>query len=431
MRKLFLVFLFFSGCVYYNTFYNARKYYDAGEFNKSIEKCEKILTYYPDSKYVDDAIFIMGKSHYNLKEFGEASMKLKQLVDGFPDSPFIKESYLLLGKIALEKGNLDESILFLDAAAGSSDPEIRMETFKTKLKIYLMMDEPQKAIQEGKRFIEEYKEHSKDAYYIIGNANRSVGDKKEALRMYKKAIEESGEKPSDALIYSLAELYTEMDSLSKALDVIGQREDSDSLCLLKGKTMKKLEDFAAAEKSLKLVEERKDSLGVVAKYNLGEIKEIQGDTSAAFELYKNASKIGEFGEISTKCRAKKEIFENIFFLQDLAEKAEEGKEEDEENYEKKDSSYAFFRIAEIYYLDLNKVSSGVEWYEKVYKEFPESNYAPKAIFALLQISLSRDSPLSLEKGKLLSLLTTKYPYTEYTRKAKEIYETYLQDTTGS
>ncbi len=432
MKKTLLVFLFFSGCVYYNTFYNAKKYYDEENYNKSIEKCKKILDKRRDSKYADDALFIMGKSYYHLKNFDEARINLKKLIEGFPSSPFRDESYLFLGKIALEKKDPDEAILFLDRASNSNDSETRIETFRTRLELYLLTDNPQKTIEEGEKIIDKYGEQSELVYYIIGNANRSIGNREKALEMYKKALKESKEEPSSKLIYSLAELYSEMDSLEKALSVIEKGTQNDSQSLLKGETLKKLGKFEEAEKTFRLVEQKKDSLGATAKYHLGEIKECQGDTSAALELYKEATSKGDFGEISKKALSKERVFENLSLLNSLSKKTETNKEyELTENFEKKDSAYLFFRIGEICYWDLEEKMKGIEWYKKVYETFPSSVYAPKAIFTLLNIDITEDSSYSAEANNLFSMLMGKYPNTPYARRAKELYGHYVQDTTGT
>jgi TolA-binding protein len=431
-QTLLVFFLFLSGCIYYNTFYNAKKYYDDKNYSKSIEKCKKTLDKHGNSKYADDALFIMGKSYYNLKNFDEAKASFKRLIEAFPASPFRDESYLFLGKIALEKKNTEDAVVFLEKASNSKDSEIRIETFKTKLELYLLTDDPQRTIEEGEKIIEKYGGHSEQVYYIIGNANRAIGDKQKALEMYKKALKESEEEPSGRLIYNLAELYSEMDSLEKTLSVIEKVKPNDTLNLLKGETLTKLKKFDEAEKSFRLVEQRRDSLGATAKYHLGEIKEYAGDTTAALELYKDAKTKGDFGEISKKALSKERIFENLSLLNKLSKKTETDKEyELTENFEKKDSSYLFFRIGEIYYWDLKEKTEGIEWYKKVYETFPASIYAPKAIFTLLNIDITQDSARSAETTQLFSILMEKYENTPYAKRAKELYGSYFQDSTGT
>ncbi len=434
MKKLFLFLLLLPGCIYYNTLYNAQKYCDEKNYSRSLEKCKKILERYPKSKYVDDAIFLMGKNYYHLNKPDEARQNFKKIVDYFPESPFRYESYLFLGKIALEKKNENEAAIFLERASQSNDPDIIIETFKTKLELYLLTEEPEKVIEEGQNFIKKYSRNLAEAYYLIGDANRLIGKNDEALKMYKNALKESSRLPSGKLILNLADLYVEMDSLSKALSIIEKGKVNDTLSLLKGKILMQKGNLEEAIKPLESAGKKKDSLGVVAQYHIGEIKELQGDTSGALESYKKAESLGNFEGISRKVRARKEIIENIDLLKKLSEKEEEEEEEKEETeqiQEKKDSSYIFFRIGEIYYLDLNEKNKAVGWYKKVQEQFPTSHYAPKAIFTLLNIELNENLTSSQEANKLFTILEEKYPNTKYTEKAKELYGSCLQDTIGT
>jgi len=74
---LSLVLIMLSSCAYYNTFYNAEQYFAEAQkvthenqldqvskeeltlYSKAIEKSKKLLQKYPDSKYRDDAQFIL------------------------------------------------------------------------------------------------------------------------------------------------------------------------------------------------------------------------------------------------------------------------------------------------------------------------------------------------------------------------------------
>jgi len=434
MRKVIFIFLFLSGCVYFNTFYNAQKYFEEEDYKQSIEKCKKILERYPDSKYVDDALFIMGKSNYHLKRYDEARINLKRLIDAFPSSPFLPESYLFLGKIAFEKKNVVEAALFLERAAKTENSEIRMEILKTQLELYLITDNPEKTIEEGEKFIERYSSNSEEAYYMIGNANKSIGNETRALEMYKRAIKESDEIPSSQLIYNTAEIYLEMDSLYEALSVIEKGQSNDSLSILKGKILMKQQNFEEAAEAFEAISNQNDSLGAVAKYSLGEIKEYQKDTSAAFKFYEKAASAGDFGEISLKADAKKEILKSFSLLEKLSKESEKDKKDEalfRPNFQRKDSAFIFFRIGELYYWELGEFSEGIKWYEKVYKDFPKSVYAPKAIFTLLDICEREDTLSSLNKGELFSILSGKYKKSEYAEKAKKFYESKIQDTTGT
>ena len=86
--------LLFS-CAYFNTFYNAEKYFKdadrlrlekAGKaiplraidnYGKTIQKCKVVLSEFPDSKYADDAILLMAKAQYYRGEYDEAINNLR------------------------------------------------------------------------------------------------------------------------------------------------------------------------------------------------------------------------------------------------------------------------------------------------------------------------------------------------------------------
>ena len=71
--------------------------------DKCIERCAKILTYYPNSKWADDVVFLSGKCFYAKEEINQAEIKFKELINFYPESEYVPESEVFLGKIALER----------------------------------------------------------------------------------------------------------------------------------------------------------------------------------------------------------------------------------------------------------------------------------------------------------------------------------------
>lgn len=116
-----LLSLFLASCAYFNTFYNAETAYQNGYeamrqeererqsatsetnqyFREAVNKGRKILEQYGDSKYVDDAYLIMGKSYYYLKQYTASRDNLSEMLEKFPDSPLAYEARLFLGKAYL------------------------------------------------------------------------------------------------------------------------------------------------------------------------------------------------------------------------------------------------------------------------------------------------------------------------------------------
>jgi len=148
-----------SGCVYYNTFFNARKKFNEAEdiqkknrlgqqnmrginrpgggrtggrarsgrqtagragssssqsmvtpqvrllYEDAIKKASKVLKFHPESRYVDDALWLIGKSYFNLGDYLLADRKFQELVINHPNSSFADDSYFYSGLCQIELGN--------------------------------------------------------------------------------------------------------------------------------------------------------------------------------------------------------------------------------------------------------------------------------------------------------------------------------------
>jgi TolA-binding protein len=112
-----------TGCVYFNTFYNARKYYAEGDklaaqapenaslpaparaaFERSIEKSSQVLTSHPDSKYADDALLLLGKAHYRIGDYAESAAALRSLIESHPESGLRREAAIWLVRAGRASG---------------------------------------------------------------------------------------------------------------------------------------------------------------------------------------------------------------------------------------------------------------------------------------------------------------------------------------
>ena len=112
IRTPFILLLVFwlplSGCVYYNTFYNARRIYRTaekarleakanpanrlaatsfrGHYLNAIARASVVLDLHPGSKWVDDSLLLIGKAYYWREEYDDALLKFRELQTNFPAS---------------------------------------------------------------------------------------------------------------------------------------------------------------------------------------------------------------------------------------------------------------------------------------------------------------------------------------------------------
>ena len=118
-------------CVYFNTFYNAENSFNQANeiidstsshkdndiptnakklLRESISSCNIVITKYADSKYVDDAIYYMGRSYFALSEFYKAEKYFTQIIKDYPNSKYFYESKLWLEYTYLKLNQLDSII---------------------------------------------------------------------------------------------------------------------------------------------------------------------------------------------------------------------------------------------------------------------------------------------------------------------------------
>ena len=125
--------LLISGCAYFNTFYNAKQAYKKGQeemaeqqgrqgntaagkekYNRAIEKCQKVIDLYPTSRYVDDALLLMGKSYYYTKQYLPSLRRLGHLIRLYPQSTLVGEAALFRARNYLALEQLDSAQITLD-----------------------------------------------------------------------------------------------------------------------------------------------------------------------------------------------------------------------------------------------------------------------------------------------------------------------------
>lgn len=141
---------------YYNTFYNARENYKTGlrknleqereynplipirihekpvnagaqDFNKAIEKGADILRKHKETRWVDDALSLIGKSYYFRKEYYSADQKFRELYTTTSDEQMKQESVVWQGRLLLDMALYNRGISLLTDELISFDGEWRKD----------------------------------------------------------------------------------------------------------------------------------------------------------------------------------------------------------------------------------------------------------------------------------------------------------------
>jgi len=195
--------LVFLSCAYYNTFYLAKKNFDKAEDNRkkgqsipqmqatlytdAIKRASKILEIYPKSKWVDDALLLIGKSYYHQAEFTKSERKFRELIANFPKSDLVFEAYLFLGLCQVRLNNRLEAQEAFDLIMNSPKAKnLRPEAILALAGMALDEKDYSGALSFYQQFLSAYKKDTKagECQFKIGEVYEIQKNYGEALQAY-------------------------------------------------------------------------------------------------------------------------------------------------------------------------------------------------------------------------------------------------------
>ncbi len=144
---LLVALLSMGGCVYFNTFYFARRHFREAEairlkaeederplppqaidsYQKSLQYAAKVLIEHPDSKWVEEAVLLSQKALYRQGEIAASTRKGLELLEHFPASPRVPECRLYLARGLLGLGEALNAVGEASRAASQLSGKLRAE----------------------------------------------------------------------------------------------------------------------------------------------------------------------------------------------------------------------------------------------------------------------------------------------------------------
>lgn len=234
MRKvavLVLVGLFFTGCktsfkssfrdfnAYYNTFYNAKKSYNAGleksesqqreynplqpiriyqtplgagatDFQNAIDKGADILRKYDGTKWVDDALEIIGKSYFFRREYFSAEQKFEELYLTTEETELKQRAVFWKGRVLLELEAHNRGVQYLtdelSNIEGNWKRRLDHQIQVVLAEHYVEREDFVNAIDLLVASVPELprKEEKERGYFLIGQLYEYLGDPEGAFNAY-------------------------------------------------------------------------------------------------------------------------------------------------------------------------------------------------------------------------------------------------------
>jgi len=391
-------------CAYFNTLYNARRVYNEAEvqreergvdrqlkdkYGEVVKKCANLISSYPNNRWIDDALFLMGQALVRQGEYNNGIRKFMELRTNFPDSKyaapslywlalanFEKRDYLqaiefakrfldrnpnhelryrvmfLAGDILLELENTEEALNFYSMVAErASKREVVDEAVLKSAELFYKKERwseavasYEKALRKGLPWELRY-----NISLALGECYTKIGRCTEAMGIFDALIEEivtSKEKPP--VVLGRAASYECMDSLDAALTVY--REVT--------------KDFP------------KSTFSAEAYYHMGIIYHEKMDSLVraqdAFSKVAGEFASSEFAAVSLQKSGSMKRFIEL--------QQSEGKGETREQ-----AADNRFLTAEIQLMRLGEMDLAIGNYRAVIDSFGETEIAPKAGYALAWI----------------------------------------------
>lgn len=338
---------------YFNTFYNAQQLFEDGEeeviigkrdliernqvnrvftipasartkFQSSIEKNSKVLSFYPDSKWVDDALLMIGKAYFYMEDDVRAERKFLELAVQFPSSDLIPESQLWLGKSLMRQKKIDPAIKQFEEilSKGSKiDDDIAGEATYELAQYYFSINNFSSAIKFYNSSVELVNDNElkTQIYFQIGKCYTSQNQYELAEQAYIKAAENS---PLYSLLFQskLQQIKTHglqkkydvaLEELNNLLDDTKNTEffsvihyEIASVLAIQGKTTESLERYRYVDTAYARTDEAARSYFAIAKY----YESIEVNYDSARISYNKARTEFPSSEINKEATLKADIF---------------------------------------------------------------------------------------------------------------------------
>ncbi|MBN2029746.1 tetratricopeptide repeat protein [bacterium] len=278
---ILILFLFMLlGCAYFNTFYNAKRYYTMAyndtmnnatkkptaqalqNYQLAIDKGLKLIELYPDSKWVDDALLLLGKSYYYREEYFQSRNFLLELMTHHSQSELISDAEFWMAKTDLALNNY--------SAAEERFHHILEKEIPDKLR--------------------------EELYYSLGNVFEERGDFKNAVNAYQMSLDVGMEVLKTEALFAIAMNYDTMGIYDRAAEFFQRVIDTDPIpeTLYQARfkyaeMMKKLKhyDEAIALFEVLLGGETNTSKIVRLNFEIAECLALLGDIDGAITVYQD------------------------------------------------------------------------------------------------------------------------------------------------
>ena len=405
-----LLLLFFSGCVYYNTFYNAKKAFQEAEdvreenkytsgrgnaqkYNLAIEKCLKVIENYPNTKYYDDALYVLAVSYFHTDKFSKADFRFRELLANYPESEYTVRARVYLAKSKLELNENEEAMtLFEEIFVSDVDKEVKTEAAMGLGRFHY----GNKNYEEAQPYFMSIRDslgtdfEKKIAQRFIADGYYDIFQFDNALSAYLQLLGMDIEtKDRYHALYNASQCAFALMKIAEGMDYLNKlMQDElyfDSLGVLKLAVAEGLErenDLDGAQDLyLELSQNENKQVAGTSFYRLGLIAQFDKDSLAlAKEYYDQAVTFIRSSEIGKDALMRSS---DIGKIDEYAQKLVIDSTTSQEAID--EAAFAQFQLSQLFWFNLNKPDTAILEMQYLIDSFPTAYDVPNAKIALSQM----------------------------------------------
>ena len=457
--SIFITVFLFYGCAYFNTFYNAKQYYEEAEklrlekdgesipitamdkYAKTIKKCQTVISDFPKSKYVIEARLLMSKARYYrsdldiaISDLGEiqksgtidqkeeakywkalckwkkgsvsaALNELDELLKNSKSRDIKSKCYLSLAEIAQESTDLDMALSHLKNAANLTTSRSEKGVIYGRLSEMAFSQKSYELARTGYENVISYslsKEKIEKAHLQILKILRMEKKYKSAQKKIKSMLlDDKFSRISGNLELELVQIYKAQNEISEIENRLETIVNNYQRTAVSAEAYFQLGKIYSSEKWN--LEKAKEYFEMVSKeYNRSIFSAMAKNYINAIDQYQKASsdlKIHEQMDDS-------ELFENSSESSDSTKLyVSQTKRPDRTVPE------IFYQLADLEAFTFNRYNQSILYLEKIINEYEESDFRAKAIFSSIFVyqSLNDSASASIAEENLLK----EYPSSDY------------------
>lgn len=390
-----------TSCAYFNMLYNAKQRFKEAQsierprdgeisrahraaYDEVIEKCQTMIGTYPNSRHVDDAMLLIARCLYGEDRFQEAVAQLDSLEAKFPKTELLPKVRFYKGQALAVSGEYEAAVDVLsDYVNRWGGHEFRADALYYLATCQMRLGREDGAMQSIALLDKHHGDSQQrlDAQLEVAAILAEDGSLENSLRVYEQlTARRIPENVRYRVWMGMAEVYERLGRHQEALALTNQLEELQLLpeeeppmLLLEAKAYGGLDSLDAQIRTYNEITRRfsRGEYAADAFYQLGLIYEKQDSLNVAKTKFEAVPRAYANSEYATDAIRRAGSISKLLKLQEA---------EDDESPEA--LALREFTMAELQLFQFENTEKAIASYQLIVDEYPDTEYAPKAAYAL-------------------------------------------------